>query len=282
MDLNAMLTSLIVSLQSVAWKIIGALTVLIVGNIIIKFIIKKIKNGKLSQKFEPTVHNFLISFIKISLYVLLVVSVVAILGVPMASIVAVIGTIGVAISLAVQGTLGNLASGLMLLVFKHFKDGDYIECEGNGGTVVDIGIFYTTLKTPDNKIIEIPNSSLTGSSIINYSKEATRRLDISIGVAYGTDIELAKKTTLDVISKHENILKEPSAFVRLTEINNTGITLTLRVWCASADYWNLKFNLLEEIYESFGKIGIKLPFTKLSVNIEEKSKLPDKNQEDIK
>lgn len=248
-------------------KLLAALIILIIGRIIIKFIVKKLTNG-MSEKADPMVTRFTVAFVKIALYVILVVSIVAILGVPMASIIAVIGSVGVAISLAVQGTLGNLASGLMLCVFKPFHIGDFIESGSHSGTVTDMGVFYTTLTAPDNRTIVVPNSSLTGATLVNYSTQKNRRLDINFNVDYKSDVEKVKQTALEVVSKHSEVLADPAPFIRMTEMNESSICMTLRIWCDGADYWGLKFNILEEMLDEFNKRGIVIPFPQLSVHVD--------------
>ncbi|MGM9636616.1 MAG: mechanosensitive ion channel family protein [Eubacteriales bacterium] len=261
--------------QDLAWKLLGAALVLIIGKLIINFIISRMKKGSvLRNKLghgdrDATVRGFVINFVNISLHIFLVVSIVSILGIPLASIVTVLGSAGVAISLAIQGALGNLASGVMLLVFKPYENGDYIETEDKGGTVTEIGIFYTTLKTPDNRTIVVPNSNLTTTTLINYSKEKTRRLDIEVEVAYGSDVEAVKRTVRRVTDRHPEIVADPAPFIRLTEMRDSALCLTLRVWCESAVFWDLKFNLLEEIYVALGEDGIRIPFNSMDVYVHE-------------
>lgn len=268
MDWNTFWTNVAMVCQDIAWRLLGAIFLLVVGKLVISFVIKRLKKGKLAQKADATVHGFVISFAKIAMYVVLAVSIIAVLGVPMASIITVLGSVGVAISLAVQGTLGNLASGIMLLVFKPFRDGDYIEVDSYGGTVTEIGVFYTTVITGDNRTVVIPNSTLTSSTLINYSKKDTRRLDIEIGVDYESDIELVKRTVLEVVGKHENIKKDPAPFIRLTNLGDSSLDMTLRVWCDANDYWSLKFDLLEEIVAVLAQKNINIPYPTLDVHLD--------------
>ena len=216
---------------------------------------------------DTTAHGFLLAFIKIFLYVMLAVLVVATLGVNMASIVAAIGSIGLAISLAVQGTLANLASGIMILVFRPFKEGDYIEADGVSGTVTELGIFYTTLCTPDNKKVVIPNGNVTSNVLTNYSAKSTRRLEMCLDMAYGTDLDLAKGIVKGVLDRHDKILAEPAPFIRMTEMADHGIIVKVRVWCKTEDYWTLNFNLLEDFYSSLEKEGIRVPYQQMDIHI---------------
>lgn len=257
---------------NIAFRLLAATVLLIVGGVLIKFVIKRLKNGKLAQKADRTVHHFVLSFVKIALYVMLAVLIVATLGVDMASIVAVIGSIGLAISLAVQGTLSNLASGIMILVFKPFKEGDYIETADVSGTVTEVGIFYTTLCTPDGKVVVIPNGTVTGEVLKNYSRKENRRVDASLTLAHGTDVEIVQNLVREVIESNEKILKDPSPSIRLTGINKDSITVTVKVWTKNANYWDVNFNLLENIYVKLGEAGVSIPHSQLDVHIKENNK----------
>ena len=254
----------------IALKILLSILVLIIGRVLIKLLLKKMRKSKSLDRADPMAKKFIVAFVGIALNVSLVVLLVAIMGVPMASIVAVIGSVGVAISLAVQGTLSNLASGLMILVFKPFKLGDYIESGDYSGTVTDMGVFYTTLTSPDNKTIVIPNSSLTTSTLVNYSTRDTRRLDLQFNVEYGSDVEKIKGIINGVIATHEEILTDKAPFIRLTELRDSSLCITLRVWCKGSDFWTLKFNLMEEIVQKFGEEGIVIPYNRMTVTIDKR------------
>lgn len=255
---------------SVGGKLLAAILVLVVGSILIKCLVKALRKSKMSKRADPTVHNFLISLVRIGLYALLIVTLIAIMGVPMASIVAVIASAGVAVGLALQGSLSNLAGGIMLLIFRPFKLGDFIDASGFSGTVMDIGIFYTTLKTGDNKSITIPNGSLMNDSVINYSVHETRRVDLTFGVAYGTDVEKVKSILLEEATKHDKALKDPAPFCRLSKQNESSLDFVLRVWVNSGDYWQVNFDLLERINARFEAEGIEIPFNQVDVNIKNK------------
>lgn len=267
-------------LINAAERLIAAIIVFVIGVIIIKFVAKRLTKMKKMDALNPTAHKFMCHFIKGVMYVILVVTLIAIMGVPMASIVAVIASAAAAIGLALQGSLANLAGGIMLVIFKPFKLGDFIETGSTSGTVIDLGVFYTTLCCPDNKHVTIPNSSLTGNSIINYSSESTRRLDIVCSVAYGTDIEKVKEVVLGVAGKHENILTDPEPSIRLTEFSDSSVDFTLKVWVKSENYWNTKFDLLESINDAFKENGIEIPYNKLDVNITSTSESVTKNAND--
>ena len=201
------------------------------------------------------------------LAIVLGVTVVAILGVPMASVIAVLGSAGAAIALAIQGTLGNLASGIMIVVLRPFRAGDFIEVGGNLGTVLEVGLFSTRVRTPDNRHVVIPNSTLTSSTIINYSSEETRRVDMVASAAYGTDIEKVKAVILAYAESDGQILKDPAPTVRMKDMNTSSIDFTVRVWVKNKDYWDVSFNLSENIYNEFKKNGIEIPFNQLDVHV---------------
>ena len=278
-DWQVVLHSVIDICMDIALRLLLAALVLIIGRIIIKTFLKRVRKSKLLSKGDPTVKKFLEAFSKIALNIGLIVIVVAILGVPMASIIAVIGSVGVAISLAVQGTLSNLASGLMILVFKPFKLDDYIESGDYSGTVTDMGVFYTTLTAPDNKTVVIPNSSLTTSTLVNYSTQKTRRLELQFRLEYGCDVDKVKEIVRGVLSRHSEILTDHEPFIKLTELRNSALCLTVRVWCLGGDFWDLKFNLLEEITQEFKDNGIVIPYNKMTVTVNSDSeKREDKNE----
>lgn len=255
------------TVTNVGLKLLAALLVLIVGRIIIKAVVKKLRNGKGAQKMEPTVAHFLANFVNIGLNIVLVVSIVAILGVPMASVVAVIASAGVAVGLALQGALSNLAGGIMILIFHPFRVGHFIETAGFSGTVKDIDIFYTKLHTPDNKVVTIPNGTVMASSITNYSINDTRRVDLSFSVAYGTDVEKVKAILLEEAGKHEKALKDPEPFCRLTKHSESSLDFTLRVWASKDDYWQVNFDLLEAINKRFEEENIEIPFNQIDVHM---------------
>lgn len=251
-------------------KLIASMIVLLIGKLAIKFVLKLVKKSRLMQKAETTVAHFLMNFIKIGLYVILIVTIVGIMGVPMASVVAAIASAGVAIGLALQGSLSNLAGGIMVLIFRPFRIGDYVTTGGESGTVVDIGIFYTVLKTPDNRQITIPNGKVMGDSVTNVSVYDTRRLDMTFGVAYGSDVKKVQQILLDEALKHQLSLKDPEPFCRLVAHSDSSLDFALRVWVKSSDYWTLNFDLLENINARFEKEGIEIPYQTLDVNVKNK------------
>lgn len=258
---------LIPILRDAGLKLLISAVVFIVCRLIIKSIVKRLRNGKAAQKMEPTVAHFLANFVNIVLYVILLVTIVAIMGVPMASVIAAIASAGVAIGLALQGALSNFAGGIMILLFHPFRVGDFIEVNGFSGTVSDIDVFYTFLKTGDNKSVTVPNGSIMSNSVINYSVNGTRRVDLDIGVAYGTDIDRVKAILLEEASKHEMVLKDPEPFCRLSEQGDSSLNFVLRVWAETANYWQVRFDLLESIQKRLDAEEIEIPYPQLDVHV---------------
>ncbi len=248
-------------------KLLAALVVLIIGRAVIKWVGKLFTKSKFAEKNDKTVTTVLSHFVTAALYVLLVVIIIGILGVPTASVIAVIASAGVAIGLALQGALSNIAGGIMILILRPFRVGDFVDMSGNSGTVTDIGIFYTTLTTGDNKVITIPNGTVMGDEIINYSVKDTRRVDLVFGVAYGSDVDRVKAILLEEAKGHELVLSDPAPFARLTKQNDSSLDFTLRVWTKASDYWTVNFDLLERLNARFEKEGIEIPFNQLDVRV---------------
>ena len=248
-------------------KLLAAIVVLIVGRILIKWVVKLMTKSKFAKKNDVTVVTVLSHFITAGLYVLLVVIIIGILGIPTASVITVIASAGVAIGLALQGALSNIAGGIMILVLRPFKVGNFVEVAGNSGTVTDVGIFYTVLTTPDNKVVTIPNGTVMANNIVNYSVKETRRVDFTFSVAYGTDVDKVKSILLEEAANNEMVLKDPAPFARLSKQNESSLDFTFRVWTEAANYWTVNFDLLEKLNNRFVAEGIEIPFNQLDVNI---------------
>lgn len=251
----------------VAWRLVAALAVFIVGHIVIKAVLKKMKNSKKLKGADPTATTFLNSAVKFGLYAVVLIAVIAILGVPMASVITVLASVGAAVALAVKGAFSNLVGGIMLLFFKPISVGDFVEIGGKTGTVEEVGIFYTQLATGDNLTVNVPNAMLTDSVITNYSRKDLRRLDLALNVAYGTDIEKAKQVIESTIASQEMALKDPAPFVRMTNMMDSSIEITVRVWCKKADYATLKSDLFEALDKSLAEAKVEIPFPQLSVHM---------------
>ncbi len=253
----------------IAFRLIGAFIAFIIGRWLIRILMKHFPTGTKKRQFDPTARNFIENTVRTSLYIIMVITIVGILGIPMASIITVVGSAGAAIALAMQGALSNLASGVALLVLKPMKLGDYIESGDFSGNVTDLGIFYTTLVTSDNRHITIPNSTLTTGTIINYSREKTRRLDIVFQVDYSSDTEAVKALIMKTAVAHRYVLSDPAPFVRLTQLDSSSLNFSLRVWCLSENYWDLKFDLTEQVKAALDENGISIPFNQLDVHIKQ-------------
>lgn len=253
---------------SLGLKIIAALVILFIGSKLIKFAKKWIKASPKLDKVDMGVRTFLGSFLGITLYAILFISIAMVLGIPTTSFVTALASCGVAIGLALQGALGNLAGGIMILMFKPFKVGDYITTSSTSGTVTNITIMYTMLTTPDNKVITIPNGTLTNSVIENYSASDERRVDLLFTTGYECDIDKVKSILLGVAGKHEKVLKDPAPFARLTNHGDNALEYTLRVWCKAPDYWDVNFDLIETVKKEFDAKEISIPYPQMDIHID--------------
>lgn len=247
-------------------KLLLAIAVYLVGSFLIKRLIKALGKLRSFKSIDPTAENYIITFIKAALYVVLLVSIVALLGVPMSSVIAAIASVGVAIGLALQGALSNIAGGIMLLIFRPFSIGDYIVAGGEEGTVRSISLVYTVLTTIDNRRVSIPNGTLMNSTISNASAEALRRVDLNFDIAGSEDADKVEKILRDVIAKSGNALKEPSPQVLITAGVPGGLTYTVRVWVRTSEYWDEFGYLMKEIPSALNAAGIARPSTPISVN----------------
>jgi len=248
-------------------EIILALIVLIVGLKLIKFVLKTIKIGLEKSTIDKSLYSFLMSVTKITLNVVLVITIASMLGVEMTSFIAILGSAGLAIGLALQGSLSNLAGGVLILFLRPFKAGDFIEVAGHSGTVEDVQLFYTILNTPDNKRIFIPNGELANSSAVNYSAHATRRVDFTFGVGYEDDILKVKKVLQKVAQNNQLVLKDPLPQVFLAEHGDSCVNFSLRLWCKTENYWNVYFDIMETVKLEFDKEGINIPYPQMDVHL---------------
>ncbi len=254
-------------LTSFGIKLLGALLILIIGLKCVSWISKWIRTSKKLDKLDVNLRSFLGSFAKIALYIVLTITVAMILGVPATSFITILASCGVAIGLALQGSLSNFAGGLMILFFKPFKVGDFVETAGETGTVVDISVVYTQLLTLDNKRVTIPNGSITNAVIKNYSAEELRRVDLTFVVGSDSDDAKVKGIIGGVIEAHPQALQDPEPFVRISERAGNLLTYTVRIWCKNEDYWTVYFDVIETVKAEFDKNGITIPCQKMDVNI---------------
>ena len=248
-------------------KVFVFLMVLIVGFIVVKLIVMIFRRAMNRSKLKGAAGDFLTSMVKTLLFLIWLIAILSLLGVPTTSMIAVLSAFALAVSLALQGTFSNVASGIVIVMTKPFVEGDYIDVGGTAGTVETITIFSTKLVTPDNKAVIIPNSTVASSNITNFSAKDMRRLDLKISVAYGTDIEKVKTVILGVIKSHKETLKTPAPMVRLAEHGNSALVFTVRSWVRQKDYWPMNFDLQEEIVEAFAKEGIQIPYQQIDVHM---------------
>ncbi|MCF8296044.1 MAG: mechanosensitive ion channel [Saprospiraceae bacterium] len=248
-------------------KLIGAIVVFIIGLWIIKAITKAFSNMLDKRKSDATLKPFLKGIVNTLLKVLLVVSVLGMVGIQMTSFIAILGAAGLAVGLALSGTLQNFAGGVMILIFKPYKVGDFIDAQGYMGTVSEIQLFNTILKTVDNKTIIIPNGGLSTSSMTNFSTEEKRRVDWTFGIAYGDDIDKAKAVIKKLCDADSRILKEPEVFIAVSALADSSVNFAVRAWVLASDYWGVFFDMNENIYKTFNKEGINIPFPQMDVHM---------------
>ncbi len=252
-------------------KLIGAILLLVIGFKVVNIFSKKMQKTKLYGKLEPTARTFLKSLAVIGLKILLVISAAIIVGVPMASMVAVIGSAGLAIGLALQGSLSNIAGGFIILVFKPFKVGDFIITVDASGTVEAINLFYTKIVTPDNKVVMVPNSIISNQSLTDVSTKEQRRVDLTFNTSYKCNVEEVKNLLLRQAVNHPLSLKTPEPEAWLNEHGVNSLTFVLRVWCKNEDYWQVYFALVESVKKAFDENGIEIPYQQVDVHIDNKN-----------
>lgn len=248
-------------------KVAMAIITLIVGLWTINLLVRMLTKQMKSKKVELSLQHFLESLFSIMLKVMLFITVISMFGVEMTSFIAVLAGAGLAIGLALQGSLSNFAGGVLILLFKPFKVKDFIEAQGHTGTVHKIQIFNTILKTLDNKTIIIPNGPLSNNSIINYTTEPQRRVDMTFGIGYGDDLKKAKKVLSTIISKDKRILKDPEPMVKVSELGDSSVNIAVKVWCKGTDYWDVRFDMHENVKLEFDKNKISIPFPQSDVHI---------------
>ena len=252
-------------------KLALALLTLLVGWWLIGRLMKAM-NGVMSKRnVEPTLHGFIGSLASIALKVLLLISVAGMVGIETTSFIAVLGAAGLAVGLALQGSLANFAGGALILFLRPFRAGEYIEAQGVSGTVDSIQIFNTVLKTPDNKTVIVPNGSLSNGNIINYSRQATRRVDLNIGIDYSDDLKLAKDILMGLAQGDSRVLEDPEPVVWLVSLGDNSVNLSLRMWTKTDDYWGVFFELQEKAKLEFDAAGISIPFPQRTVHLVQQS-----------
>ena len=248
-------------------RILAALIIFIIGKTLVNWANRIFAKMLEQRKVEPSIQSFLKSIVNITLLVLLFLAVIGKLGIELTSFAALLASAGVAVGMALSGNLSNFAGGVIILVFRPYKVGDYIEAStGASGTVTDIQIFHTVLTTPDNKVVFAPNGAMSGAVITNYSRMDLRRLDFTFGVEYGTDFELVKKTLQEIINKDNRILLEPAPMIELSALADSSVNVMVRVWVKASNYWAVNFDMTKHVYATFNEKGISFPFPQLTVH----------------
>ena len=261
------LRNLLESVINKGVEILIALVILAVGFKLSKIITKLIKKGRGFNKLDKSVQTFTLSFVSISTKVIVIIIVAGIVGIPTTSLITLIGSAGVAIGLALQGGLSNVAGSIIILINKPFEVGDFIDASSYSGTVTKITMFYTELATVDNKRVVIPNGQLTSATIVNYSTNEERQLDLTFGVSYDSDIDKVKKVLTKVINDTEAVNKEKDILVRVLEYADSSVIFRVRAWVKNTDYWNTYYDIQENVKKSFDKNNIEIPFNQLDVHM---------------
>ncbi len=247
-------------------RILYALVIFVVGRWVAIWLTGVSKRLMERSKIDATLVSFIGNLIYALLLVFVILAALSKLGVNTTSFIAILGAAGLAVGLALQGTLSNVGAAVLIILFRPFKVGDFVEAGGASGVVEEINMFSTILRTGDNKVIIVPNSSIVGSRIVNYSAKDTRRVDLVFGIGYEDDLKLAKETLLEIVKENPKVLDEPAPFVAVSELADSSVNLTLRVWVKSPDYWDVYFSTIERVKLTFDKKGISIPYPQLDIH----------------
>lgn len=265
------MTGLLNQIQAIAiayWpKVAAAVAVLVVGAVLVNVSSGVFRRALTTAKLEPGLVGFLASVLRIGLWAVVVISALGQLGIETTSFAAIIGAAGLAVGFALQGSLGNLAAGVMILFFRPFKVGDYVEAGGTAGTVKEVAIFSTTFNTPDNKKIIVPNSAVTGGNITNYSAMDTRRIDFVFGIGYSDDLKKAKDLLVEIVNADERVLQDPAPVVAVSELADSSVNFVVRPWVKTADYWDAYFAITEQVKVRFDQENVSIPFPQTDVHV---------------
>ncbi|UCD78994.1 MAG: mechanosensitive ion channel [Desulfobacterales bacterium] len=269
LDFSKLLDTVYALLTVYGLRVIAAIVIFVVGRWVALGAAKLIKRIMLKSKVDETLVSFVRNLSYIALLAFVVIAALNQLGIQTASFIAVIGAAGLAIGLALQGSLGNFAAGVLMIIFKPFRVGDFIEGGGVAGIVEKIEIFTTQLKTPDNKTIIVPNAKLTGDNITNFNVKGTRRVDFVFGIGYGDDIDKARSIIKEIIDRDERVMKEPEPMIVVSELGDSSVNFTVRAWTSAADYWSFYFDTIENVKKQFDAQGVSIPFPQRDVHIYE-------------
>lgn len=271
MDLTTIVQTIYDWAESYGLQIVGSIAIFIIGRIVIGFLIGIFRRLMNKSKMDVTLSKFLLSIVRIALLTVLIIIILDNLGIQTTSFVAILGAAGLAVGFALQGSLGNFASGVMIIIFRPFKAGDFVEAGGVSGSVEEITIFNTIMKTPDNKMVIVPNSKVTGESIVNYSAMDTRRVDLVFGIGYDDDIRKAKETLEQILREDSRILDDPAPVVAVSELGDSSVNFVARPWVKTADYWAVYFDVTEKVKLTFDEKGISIPFPQNDVHLYQQS-----------
>ena len=250
-----------------ALQILWALVLLAAGGIIIKILLHAVKKTLAKTSLDPALHKFIINTVKIVLLIMLAITILGYLNIPTSTFVAVLGACGAAVALAIKDSLANIAGGIIILINKPFGKGDYVNINGTEGIVDSIDLLVTTLKTPDNKVVSVPNGTITTSVLINYSKEEYRRVDCTFGIGYDCNIGKAKDVIYAVIESNPDIIKDIAPIVAVSSQGESAVNIDCKVWCRNSDYWNVKYYMEETVKLAFDENDIEIPYSKVDVRI---------------
>ncbi|NQV87231.1 MAG: mechanosensitive ion channel [Woeseiaceae bacterium] len=248
-------------------KVATALAIFLIGKFFVRILIRAISKVMEKQAIEPTLMIFISNLVRISLMVVVVIAAIGALGIQTTSFIAIFGAAGLAIGLALQGSLSNFASGVLIVLFRPYRVGDFVEAAGISGIVEEVQILTTIMRTADNKQIIVPNSQIMNSIITNYSANDTRRIDMVVGVSYGDDLDKVRQTIEKLVTADDRILAEPAATIAVSALAESSVDFVVRPWVKTADYWNVRFDLTEAIKKRFDKEGISFPFPQRDVHV---------------
>ncbi|EGR0682020.1 small-conductance mechanosensitive channel MscS [Vibrio cholerae] len=248
-------------------NVISAILILFIGNLVVKGVAGSVANILKKKEMDKAVVDFIHGLVRYTLFIIVLIAALSRIGVQTASVVAVIGAAGLAVGLALQGSLSNFAAGVLIVAFRPFKSGDYVEIGGVAGSVDSIQIFQTVLKSPDNKMVVVPNSAVIGGAITNYSRHETRRVDMVIGVSYKSDLQKTKRVLRETLEKDPRILKDPDMTIGVLTLADSSINFVVRPWCKTSDYWAVYFDSMQAIKEALDANGIEIPFPQMDVHL---------------
>ena len=267
LDYHELLTDIAKNAAWIAIKIVLAIIIYYIGRQIIKWVIRLMDRAFLRHKIEASLQKFLRSLAKALMMIMLLLVIIQTLGINTSSVLAMFASAGLAIGMALSGTLQNFAGGVILLILRPYKVGDYIEAQGQAGTVESIGLFSTCLKTVDNQTIYVPNNAISSSVIDNYSQSKTRRIEWILSISYGDDIDVARKEILEIIASDQRILKIIEPVVLLKNLGASSVDLSIRVWVNNEDYWNVFYDINERLYKELPTKGINFPFPQMDIHV---------------